>query len=85
MPKGMGYGEGMENTPVKMGNKRQNNKQPSGGMSYGKGAFGKGPGSKSVGGVTYEGGAAGTCNNGGNYNEVGSSARVFGTGGKMGS
>ncbi len=83
MPKGMGYSEGMQNTPVKMGNKRQNNKQPGGNLGYSMGAFGKGKGGKDAGGVMYEGPAGATCSNGGNYNVTEGSARMFGSGGKM--
>lgn len=66
------------------GGRRKKAKQPGGGNGgHTPGSFGCGPGSASVDGVTFEGAAAGTTRNGGNYNEVGGSARVFGKGGKL--
>lgn len=77
----MDYDEGFKGNP-----KRQNSKQPSGGMGGGfsNGSFGKHSGSsKTDGGVTYDAGAGDACSNKGNYNVTEGKAREFGTGGAM--
>ena len=81
MPGGSSVNEGFVGTP-----KRQKSTQPSGGsVNMTDGSFGKHGGKGStVDGVKYEGGAEMAARNvGGNYAEVGSSARRFGTGGAM--
>lgn len=74
MPKNEGYpaDEGMVRHNVGSATMRHDAKQPKGSKKA------KGGGSKTVDGVTFEGKAASAASNGGNYNEVGSTARKFG-------
>lgn len=84
MPFGKGYmdagtGEGRMPRTQKQKTMSQNSRQPSNsGMPTAKGAFGKGGGKGTmVDGVMFDGDAGGTTKNGGNYNEVMSSAKKF--------